>query len=85
MGKPHRIAPEIKEQILKRIKDDGIPVAQAAKDHGVHEATIYGWLSTGVAAIPTLRELRLLKKENTMLKELVGELTVKLSHAQKKS
>lgn len=73
MGKPHRIAPDVKEQILKRIKDDGIPVSQAAKDHGVHEATIYGWLSTSIAAVPTHRELRLLKKENAILKELVGE------------
>ncbi|MFA5750558.1 MAG: transposase [Candidatus Shapirobacteria bacterium] len=85
MGKPHRIAPDVKEQILRRIKDDGVTVAQAAKDHGIHETTIYGWLSTGVAAVPTLRELRMLKKENAMLKELVGELTVKLSRAQKKS
>jgi transposase-like protein len=85
MGKPRRIAPEIKEQILKRIKNDGITVAQAAADHGIHETTIYDWLSKGVASIPTLRELRSLKKENAMLKELVGEITVKLSHAQKKS
>lgn len=85
MGKPHRIAPDVKEQILRRIKDDGVTVAQAAKDHGIHETTIYGWISTGVAAVPALRELRMLKKENAMLKELVGELTVKLSRAQKKS
>ena len=85
MGKPHCIAPDVKEQILKRIKDDGISVAQAAKDHGIHETTIYGWLSSGVSAIPTLRELRMLKKENEMLKTLVGELTIKLSHTQKKS
>jgi len=85
MGRPRRIAPEIKEQILKRIKDDGITVAQAAADHGLHETTIYDWLSKGVASIPTLRELRSLKKENAMLKELVGEITVKLSHAQKKN
>ncbi len=85
MGKPHRIAPDVKEQILKRIKGDGVSVAQAAKDHGIHETTIYGWLSSGVSAIPTLRELRSLRKENDMLKTLVGELTIKLSHAQKKS
>jgi len=84
MGKPHRIAPDVKEQILRRIKDDGISVAQAAKDHGIHETTIYGWLSSGVSAIPTLRELRMLRKENEMLKSLVGEMTIKLSHAQKK-
>jgi len=30
-----RIAPEIKEQIINRIKNDGVTVAQAAKDHGI--------------------------------------------------
>jgi transposase-like protein len=74
----------VKEQILRRIKDDGLSVAQAAKDHGIHETTIYGWLSSGVSAIPTLHELRMLRKENEMLKSLVGEMTIKLSHAQKK-
>lgn len=64
MGKPHRIAPDAKEQILKRIKDDGIPVAQAAKDHGIRETAIYGRLSSGVSAIPALREPRTPKKEN---------------------
>ena len=84
MGKPRRIAPEVKEQILKRIKDEGISVAQAAMDHGIHETTIYDWLKGTVSSVPTLRELRTLKKENEMLKSLVGELTIKLSHAQKK-
>ncbi|OGJ56991.1 hypothetical protein A3H22_03590 [Candidatus Peribacteria bacterium RIFCSPLOWO2_12_FULL_55_15] len=85
MGKQHRIAPDVKEQILKRIKDDGISVSQTASEHGIHETTVYGWIASGVSSIPTLRELSHLKKENKMLMELVGELTVKLSHAQKKS
>ena len=38
-----------------------------------------------VSSQPTLRELTKLQKENKMLMELVGELTVKLSCAQKKS
>ncbi len=33
--KAYRIAPEIKEQIINRIKNDGISVAEAAKEHGV--------------------------------------------------
>jgi len=34
MKKHHRIAPEVKEQIINRIKHDGISVAQAAEEHG---------------------------------------------------
>ncbi len=45
--KGHRIAPEVKTDIIRRIKEEGVSVPQAAKDHGVHESTIYGWLGTG--------------------------------------
>jgi len=85
MGKPHRIAPDVKEQVLHRIKDDGIPAAQLAEEHGISVYTIYGWLSQKVSSQPTLREYNKLKKENTMLKELVGDITIKLSNAEKKS
>lgn len=40
MKKHHRIAPELKEQILKRIKEEGVPVSQEVKDHCIHETTI---------------------------------------------
>lgn len=84
MGKTTRIPKDRKEQILKRIKD-GVPVSQAAKEHGIVEGTIYNWLSKGVTGQPTLRELVKLKKENEQLLKLVGELTMQLSHAQKKN
>jgi len=85
MAHSQRIAPDIKAQILKRIQEDGIPVAQAAKEHGVHEATVYNWLKAKVSpGSPTLRELNVLRKENAMLKTLVGEMTVTLSRSQKK-
>jgi len=85
MAKRHRISSEVKEQIIKRIKDDGVSVSDAAKEHGLHEATIYKWFRGEVSSQPTLRELTKLQKENKLLMELVGELTVKLSHAQKKN
>ncbi len=44
MKKNYRIAPEVREQILKRIKEEGVSVIDAAKEHGVSEKTIYGWL-----------------------------------------
>lgn len=84
MGTSRRIAPEIKEQILKRIKDEGVTVAQAAQEHGIHETTVYGWLSSKASSGPTLRELNALRKENAMLKTLVGEMTVTLSRSKKK-
>lgn len=85
MKKSHRIAPEVKEQILKRIKEEGVSVQQAAQDHGVSERAIYEWLSGSVKGIPTLGELVRLRRQNEELLKLVGELTLKLSDTQKKS
>lgn len=82
--KGHRIAPELKEQILRRIKDEGVPVTQAAKDHGIAEKTIYGWIAKKTDGQPTLSELIKLKRENEQLLLLIGELTLKLSESQKK-
>ena len=85
MKKAYRIAPEIKEQILNRIKNDGVSVVQAAQDHGVAEGTIYTWIAKKTDGQPTLAEVIKLKRENTQLLQLVGEITLKLSETQKKS
>jgi len=82
--KRQRIAPELKEQIINRIKNDGITVVEAAKDHGISEGTIYTWLSRKVDGQPTLAEIVRLKRENAQLLQLVGEITLKLSETQKK-
>lgn len=82
--KRSRIAPEVKEQIIGRIKNDGISVVQAAKDHGISEGTIYGWIAKKTEGQLTLSELIRLKRENEQLLRLVGDITLKLSESQKK-
>lgn len=83
--KSYRVAPEVKADILKRVKEEGVSVAQAAKDHGIHETTIYGWLGSGASGAPSWSEFIRLQKQNKELFEVIGELTVKLSQAQKKN
>lgn len=85
MKKSYRIAPEIKEQILNRIKNEGLTVVQAAKEHGISTNTIYAWIAKKADGGPTLSEIIRLKKENRQLLELVGEITLKLSESQKKT
>lgn len=82
--KKHRIAPEVKEQIINRIKNDGITVAQAARDHGVSEASVYDWLGKKAKGDPTILEFNKLKRENEELLRLLGVVTLKLSESQKK-
>jgi transposase-like protein len=82
--KKHRVAQEVKDQIINRIKNEGIPISQAAQEHGVSEKTIYGWLAKKTEGAPSLSELLKLKRENAQLLQLVGEITLKLSETQKK-
>jgi transposase-like protein len=82
--KRQKIAPEVKEQIINRIKNEGVSVMQAATDHGIAEGTIYTWIAKKVECGPTVSETIRLKKENTQLLQLLGEITFKLSETQKK-
>ena len=67
------------------VKEEGISVAQAAKDHGISEGTIYGWMVKGATGVPSWAEFSRLQKQNRELLELVGEITLKLSMTQKNS
>ena len=83
--KKHRISKEMRDQVLKRIKDEGVSVAQASEEHGISTHTIYRWLTKGASGNPSWSEIAKLKKENKALLELVGEITMKLSASQKKT
>jgi transposase-like protein len=86
MGKQRqRIALDVRAQILRRVKDEGISVSQAANEHGVSIASIYQWMAKDAAPNATVGEVVRLRRENQALLKLVGELTMKLSLAQKKS
>jgi len=85
MGKKlHRTPPDVKADIIRRIKEEGITVAQAAKDHGLHETTIYGWIGAGAQGAPSWSEVAKIQKQNKELLALVGELTLRLSTEQKR-
>ena len=86
MGKKqYKVAPEVKVEILKRVKEEGVPVSQAAGEHGVSTATIYGWLGASAQAAPTWSEFSRLKREKEELLRIVGELTVRMGTPQKKT
>ncbi len=82
--KNHVIPADVKQEILDKIKHNGLTVLKASEEYGVSTKTIYNWLSRSAAAPPTIREVSKLKKENKALLELVGKLTVQLSVSEKK-
>lgn len=75
MPKYPPIATEIKDEILRKVKE-GVRVADCAKQYGIHYKTIYGWLSSKARDGDPILEINRLKKENQGLTELVGLLTV---------
>lgn len=85
MKKGHRVAAEVKVDIIRRIKEEGVPIAQAAKEHGITERAIYKWLGAGAEGAPTFSEFSRLQKQNRELLTIIGEMTLKLSEAQKKN
>ena len=84
MGTFKFIPKETKEQILYRIKDEGITVSQAAAEHGISTKTIYNWMRSSTIVDHSVLEINRLKRENKELGELIGHLTLNLERTKKK-
>lgn len=78
-----RIATEIREQVLHRIQHDGIPVVQAAKEHGISHHTVYYWLSKKAEHGPNILRINKLKRENEELQKLLGRAIVEIERSKK--
>jgi len=74
---------EVKKEILDKVKS-GIAVKEVASQYGVSDRTIYAWLKVGVVDTISALELGKIKKENQILKEIVGALTIELEKLKKK-
>ena len=73
------IKKEIKDQILSRIKNDGITASRAANDAGISPKTVYNWLAKETQkGNPSIIELNRLKRENAGLYQIIGKLTSEL-------
>jgi len=78
-----RIAKEIKDEVIKKIQD-GISVTEASTQYGISDKTIYNWLSTKARGTVSILEHNKVKKENKQLKQIIGDLTIKMSMDAKK-
>jgi putative transposase len=68
------------EQIVGILKEHeaGRKIAELAREHGVSEATLYGWKSKygGMEVVGEAQRLRSLEDENRRLKQLVADLSL---------
>jgi len=78
-----RIALEIREQVLTRIQNDGVPVAQAAQEHGIKIQTVYYWLSRKAEQGPNILQMNKLKRENEELQKLLGRAMMEIERSKK--
>lgn len=78
------IAKEVKEEILSKVKL-GEKVADLSGKYGISVKTIYTWLEKGVTRKVSFLEYSKLRKENQVLKEIIGVLTVELEKTKKKN
>lgn len=74
---------DIKDYILKRVKEGEKSAADIAEEHGVTRSAVYRWLKeeTGGESNPLLGKLQ---KENQLLKQLVAELSLKIRESEKR-
>lgn len=74
MFKP--IAQEIKTEVISRIKNNGESVSKLANEYQISVKTIYGWLRKQSEKGVSVLELSRLRRENKLLLEIVGRLTL---------
>lgn len=75
---------ELKEEILSKIKTEGITAAEAAKRYGIDVNNIYRWVSHGIGGTRgNLWEINRLKKENKELKQIIGEMMFEKNRGKK--
>jgi len=77
------IAKEVKEEILDRVKK-GEKVTGLAEQYGVSDRTIYAWLRGKALDSVSFLEHSKLKRENQLLKEIIGALTIEVEKLKKK-
>ena len=75
---------ELKEEIIGKIKTEGISAVEAAKRYGIDVNNIYRWVSSGVAGVRgNLFEINRLKRENRELKQIIGEIMFEKERGKK--
>ena len=77
MGNFRVIDPAIKAEVINQVRNNGMPVSEAASKYGITSRTIYGWLKAGVVDNNKnlILENNRLKKELEQAYKVLGRLT----------
>ena len=75
---------DVKEYVLKRVRESGKSVSEIATEHGIPKSRIYIWLKDETVGGSTDPQFLRLQKENQLLKQLVAELSLKVRENEKR-
>ena len=82
MPKYKPVPKEIRDEILRRLKD-GESAVKLAAEYGISDKTIYHWTVKSTRKVNPILELSRLKRENKVLYEMIGVLTVERNKQKK--
>ncbi len=75
---------DLKEEIINKIKVEGITAVEAAKRYGLDVNNIYRWVSAGIGGTLThMWEINRLKRENQELKQILGAMMFEKERGKK--
>lgn len=77
------VSDDKKQEIVRRVRDEGKKVSELAVEYGVSTKSIYTWLRDGVKGDNSTLEIARLKRETEMLYGLLGKLTAEASRSKK--
>jgi transposase-like protein len=77
------ISTEIKQQVIREIRDEGKRVVDVAATHNVSTKAIYRWLRDGVGGDSSALEIARLKRELEAVYGILGKVTAELKHPKK--
>jgi transposase-like protein len=85
MAKGIVVPQDKRNEIIAKIRDEGMTVAEAARQYNIGPKAIYSWMRDGVANSSTslILEVNRLKKENEQLYNMLGRATVELKKVKK--
>jgi len=85
MAKGVIVPQEKREEIIAKIRDEGMTVTEVARQYDIGPKAIYRWMRDGVAHSSTslILENNRLKKENEQLYNMLGRATVELKKTKK--
>ncbi len=76
------VAKEVKKEILNKI-EGGQSVKEVAEQYGISTKTVYRWLKETKDSYVSAKQYNKLKRENELLKKLLGMAVLELERKKK--